>query len=224
MIDELLPSPVGTGSTFVDYDAALTALYPQEVAAVASARPKRRQEYANVRMCARRAMGELGVPPAPVLSGGRGEPLWPDGIVGSMTHCPGFRAAAMARSSAFLGLGIDAEPNLPLAEDLLEFIALPQERARVEALMRSSPGVCWDRLLFSAKEAVFKVWFPLAERGLDFTQADIRIDPGSGTFSARLLVPGPTADGGRVEGFDGRWLSRQGILLTAIALRRTTGR
>ncbi|MFD9601533.1 hypothetical protein OG609_41870 [Streptomyces sp. NBC_01224] len=130
MIDELLPSPVGTGSTFVDYDAALTALYPQEAAAVASARSKRRQEYANVHMCARRAMRELGVPPAPVLSGVRGEPLWPDGIVGSLTHCPGFRAAAMGRSSTFVGLGIDAEPNLPLTEDLLEFISLPQERAR----------------------------------------------------------------------------------------------
>lgn len=61
MIDELLPSPVGTGSTFVDHAAAQTALYPQEAAA-ASAQPKRRHEYANVRMCARRAMSELGVP------------------------------------------------------------------------------------------------------------------------------------------------------------------
>ncbi|MFJ6851032.1 4'-phosphopantetheinyl transferase [Streptomyces sp. NPDC091271] len=224
MIAELLPSPIGTGSSFVDFDAALTALYPQEAAAVASAWPKRRQEYANVRMCARRAMRELGVPPAPVLSGARGEPLWPDGTVGSLTHCPGFRAAALGRTSAFVGLGIDAEPNLPLAEDLLEFISLPQERARVHALTRSSPGVCWDRLLFSAKEAVFKIWFPLTERGLDFSEADMRIDPEEGTFSARLLVQGPTADGGRIEEFHGRWLSRQGILLTAIALRRRTGR
>lgn len=223
MIHELLPPPVGTGSTFVDYDAALTALYPQEADAVAKAQPKRRQEYANVRMCARRAMSELGVPPAPVLSGARGEPLWPDGIVGSLTHCPGFRAAAVGRSSAFVGLGIDAEPDLPLAENLLEFISLPQERARVHALTQSSPGICWDRLLFSAKETVFKIWFPLAKRELDFNEADIRIDPDSGTFSARLLVLGPTADGERIEGFNGRWLSRQGILLTAIALRRTTG-
>lgn len=223
VIDELLPSPIGTGSTFVDYGAALTALYPQEAAAVANAQPKRRREYANVRLCARRAMSELGVPPTPVLSGARGEPLWPDGIVGSLTHCPGFRAAAVGRSSAFVGLGIDAEPDIPLAEDLLEFISLPQERARVHALAQSSPGVCWDRLLFSAKETVFKIWFPLAKRELGFSEADIRIDPDSGTFSARLLVQGPTADGERIEGFNGRWLFRQGILLTAIALRRTTG-
>lgn len=224
MIDELLPSAVGTGSSFADYDAALTALYPQEAAAIASARPKRRQDYANVRMCARRALGELGVPPAPVMSGGRGEPLWPDGVVGSMTHCPGFRAAAVGRSSTFLGLGIDAKPNLPLAENLLEFISLPQERVRTAELTQSSPDVCWDRLLFSAKEAVFKVWFPLTGRELDFTEADISIDADSGTFSARLLVQGPTANGKIIEGFDGRWLSRRGILLTAIAQRRTTGR
>ncbi|TQL24766.1 4'-phosphopantetheinyl transferase [Streptomyces sp. SLBN-134] len=221
MIDELLPSSVATGSTFVDHDAALTALYPQEAAAVASAWPKRRREYANVRMCARRAMSELGVPPAPVLSGPRGEPLWPDGIVGSLTHCPGFRAAALGRSSALAGLGIDAEPNLPLTQDLLDFVSLPQERAQVHALTRAFPDVCWDRLLFSAKETVFKAWFPLAASELDFTEADIRIEPGSGTFSARLLVPGPVVDGERIHGFGGRWLARRGILLTAIALSRT---
>lgn len=128
-----------------------------------------------------------------MLSGARGEPLWPDGIVGSLTHCPGFRAAAVAHSSAFVGLGIDAEPNLSLPGDLLEFISLPQERARVHALTQSSPRVCWDRLLFSAKETVFKTWFPLAKRELDFAEADIRIDPDSGTFSARLLRrPYPT--------------------------------
>ncbi|MCQ1581995.1 4'-phosphopantetheinyl transferase superfamily protein [Streptomyces parvus] len=60
----------------------------------------------------------------------------------------------------------------------------------MHAFTRASPGVCWDRLLFSAKEAVFKVWFPLARCQLDFTEADIRIDPGSGSFSARLLVQG----------------------------------
>ncbi len=129
----------------------------------------------------------------------------------------------MGRSSAFVGLGIAAEPHLPLAEDLLEFLSLPQERARVHALTQSSPGVCGNRLLFSAKETVLKIWFPLAERELGFNEADIRIDPDCGTFSARLLVLGPTADGERIEGFNGRWLSRQGILLTAIALRRSTG-
>ncbi|MFD0021730.1 4'-phosphopantetheinyl transferase [Streptomyces sp. NPDC058382] len=221
-MDRLLPPQVGTGSTFVDYDAALTALYPQEAAAVANARPKRRREYANARLCARRAMRELGAPPAPVLSGERGEPLWPAGLVGSMTHCPGFRAAAIGHSAAFAGLGIDAEPDLPLPQNLLEFIALPQEREQTHAFTRAAPGVCWDRLLFSAKEAVFKVWFPLTGRPLDFTEADIRIDPGSESFSARLLVPGPHVDGERVEEFNGRWLSHRGVLLTAIALRRTT--
>ncbi|MEU0303285.1 4'-phosphopantetheinyl transferase superfamily protein [Streptomyces sp. NPDC006175] len=221
-MDRLLPSQVGTGSTFVDYDAALTALYPQEAAAIAHARPKRRREYANARLCARRAMHELGVPPAPVVSGGRGEPLWPAGLVGSMTHCPGFRAAAIGRSAAFAGLGIDAEPDLPLPQDLLDFIALPQEREQVHAFTRAAPGVCWDRLLFSAKEAVFKVWFPLTGRPLDFAEADIRISPGSESFSARLLVPGPRVDGERVEEFNGRWLSHRGVLLTAIALGRTT--
>lgn len=220
MIEDLIPPPAVTADTFVDFESALTALYPEEAAAVARAVPKRQQEYANVRMCARRAMSMLGIPPAPLLSGQRGAPHWPAGVVGSMTHCPGYRAAAVGRSSMFLALGIDAEPNLPLPAGLLDAVSLPQERRRIRELADLAPKVCWDRLLFSAKEAVFKTWYPLTARELDFAEADIRFDPASGTFLARLLVSGPSANGERIDGFSGRWLCREGFILTAIALHR----
>jgi 4'-phosphopantetheinyl transferase EntD len=68
-----------------------------------------------------------------------------------------------------------------------------------------------DRLLFSAKESVYKAWFPLAQRWLGFCDAQIALNA-DGTFDARLLVSGP------VESFGGRWLARDGLLLTAIAV------
>jgi 4'-phosphopantetheinyl transferase EntD len=191
---------------------------------------KRRREFTAVRACARQAMDKLGVPPQPVLPGERGAPRWPHGLLGSMTHCQGYCAAALARVDELASLGIDAEPHDRLPDGVLDATALPAEQTRLRALARSHPSVHWDRLLFSAKESVYKAWFPLTGRWLDFLEADIEIDPGatsdaSGTFHARLLVPGPLVDGRRVEVFDGRWTARRDLLATAVAVPhfRVTG-
>jgi 4'-phosphopantetheinyl transferase EntD len=79
--------------------------------------------------------------------------------------------------------------------------------------------VSWDRLLFCAKEAVYKAWFPLTGRWLGFEQAAVTVEPDAGTFTARLLEPDVALDGRRLAGFEGRWLARDGLVLTAIAVR-----
>jgi len=71
-------------------------------------------------------------------------------------------------------------------------------------------------VLFGAKEAVFKAWFPVTGRWLDFAEADIVIEP-AGTFAARLLVPGPVIGGVRMTAFHGRFLVERGLVLTATA-------
>ena len=95
MIEELLPDPVVTVEAHGNDEHAGAVLYPEEEAVVAKAVDKRRREFAVVRSCARRAMEKLGVPPQPVLPGERGAPGWPAGLVGSMTHCDGYGAAAL---------------------------------------------------------------------------------------------------------------------------------
>jgi 4'-phosphopantetheinyl transferase EntD len=90
---------------------------------------------------------------------------------------------------------------------------------------QSHPQIAWDRLLFSAKESVYKAWFPIARSWLDFEDALITADPVDGTFTARLLVPGPRLHGADLTKFTGRWLVEDGLILTAItvlepALRR----
>ncbi|MCD9145218.1 4'-phosphopantetheinyl transferase family protein [Streptomyces albireticuli] len=218
MIERILPGPVVTEETFADPAGAADALFPEEAAVVARAVPKRQREFTTVRLCARKALGRLGHPPAPLLPSRRGAPQWPAGVVGSMTHCEGYRAAVVARAADATSIGIDAEPNGPLPEGVLESIALPAERAWVRALAARRPEVSWDRLLFSAKESVFKTWYPLTGRELDFVEAELEADPDAGTFSARLLVPGPVVGGRRLDGFTGRWLADRGLVVTAIAL------
>ncbi|MEU4641519.1 4'-phosphopantetheinyl transferase superfamily protein [Micromonospora sp. NPDC023814] len=215
MIEQILPSTVAVAESFTD-PAGLT-LFPEEQALVAASVEKRRREFTTVRHCARRALGELGFAPVPIVSGVRGAPVWPDGVVGSMTHCEGYRAAVLGRAAAFATLGVDAEPHAPLPDGVLDAIALPGEQARTAALSAASPSVCWDRLLFSAKESVYKAWFPLTGRWLDFAEADIVFDP-AGTFTAQLLVPGPVLGGVPVTAFVGRFLVGRGLAVTAISI------
>ncbi len=215
MLERILPASATVVATREDLDIEL---YPEEEAVVGRAVEKRRREFVTARACAREALARLGQPSRAIPPGARGEPLWPDGIVGSITHCDGYRACAAARTGDLTTIGVDAEPNQPLPEGLLGDIALPEERERLRDLGRRSPGTHWDRLLFSVKESIYKAWFPLAERWLGFEDAAVEIDRERGSFSARLLVPGPLLDGRELRGFRGRWLVAEGLVLAAIAL------
>ena len=212
----LLPAAAVVAETFGDQPDA--GLLGAEQAAVARAVPKRRREFATGRACARAALAGLGLPPAPVPAGPRGAPDWPAGVVGSITHCDGYRAAALARRTDLASVGVDAEPDEPLPGGVLDLVARPEEQAWLAGRRAAPPGgPCWDRLLFCAKEAVYKAWFPLTGQWLGFEDAAVRL-AADGTFAARLLVPGPVLGGQRLAGFTGRWRSSHGLLLTAIAV------
>ena len=214
MIEEILPLEAVGAEAFGD-PPGLT-LCPEEEALVARAVYKRRRELTTARTCARTALAMIGVASAPIPSCEQGSPQWPSGVVGSITHCAGYRAAATARAKDVLTIGLDAEPDEVLPSGVLEAVSLPDERERLRSLTAAAPGACWDRLLFSAKETTYKAWFPLTRCWLGFEDADITINAADGTFEARLLVPAPTVSGSPLLGFTGRWLARDGLLLTAI--------
>jgi 4'-phosphopantetheinyl transferase EntD len=215
VIEKILPPEVASEEAYDDQ--ADVELFPEEEAVIARSVDKRRREFATARACARRAMATLGLPPVPIVPGERGAPAWPPGVVGSMTHCDGYRAAAVALEEKVRTVGVDAEPNGPLPEGVLEAIALPDEIEWLAGAGDSS-GVCWDRLLFSAKESIYKAWFPLTRRWLNFEEAVVTPDPAEGTFAARLLVPGPVVDGRTLTGFAGRWMVDRGLVATAITV------
>ncbi|MEF9887225.1 4'-phosphopantetheinyl transferase family protein [Streptomyces sp. P9-A4] len=224
MIARLVPGVVATAWRHDDTEPV--SLFPEETAVVARAVAKRRREFATVRLCARLALRDLGLPATPLTPGPRGEPRWPRGVAGSMTHCAGYRAAALARTTDVVSIGIDAEPAEALPEGVFEGVTLPEERRHLATLADRTPELPWGRLLFSAKESVFKTWYPLTGRGLEFEEAtleftrDSAADPHTGTFRAGLSVPGPVVDGTRRDHFTGRWLVREGLVLTAIVLTR----
>jgi len=210
VIEQLLPAAACGVEAFAD--RLDIELFPEEADALRHAAAKRRHEFISARACARDALARLGVPAAPLLPGERGAPSWPDGVVGSMTHCEGYRAAAVARPTDLASVGIDAEPDAPLPEGVFDLVTVPDDLPGIAVV--SGCGIAGDRLLFSAKESVYKAWFPLARRWLGFNEATVALHA-NGTFTARLLVDG-AIDGGRtLTSFDGRWLAARGLVATA---------
>jgi 4'-phosphopantetheinyl transferase EntD len=167
-----------------------------------------------VRYCARLALGRLGHGPVAIVPGPQRAPCWPVGYVGSLTHCAGFRAAVVAHSSDLAGLGVDAEPNLSLPLGVEEIVLDSQERRHVAELTSQWRGPHWDRVIFSAKESVYKVWSPLTGRWLNFDEAEVRVSPNTGSFAVQVRAanPGPLAT------FTGRFAVADGIIGTAVAL------
>ncbi|SBT37420.1 4'-phosphopantetheinyl transferase family protein [Micromonospora auratinigra] len=216
MIEALLPPQVVTVHAYDDRPDE--APYPGEEDLVARAVESRRREFVTARRCAREALGRLGHPAAPIRSGPRREPVWPAGVVGSITHCAGYRAAAVARRTELAGLGIDAEPHEALPDGVAGTVTVAGEPGLLARLDRDHPAVHWGRVLFSAKESVYKAWYPLTGRWLGFEDAELSLEPGGG-FGARVLVDGTRGDGGPpLTELRGRWLVDRGLIVTAVSV------
>ena len=208
----LLPKDVSTAEQFGYFTGALC---DDEQAFISNSVTKRQLEFAAGRTCARNALTGLGVMPQPILRGSSRQPLWPSGIVGSITHCNGYCAAAVAFRSSMLGIGIDAEPNQLLPSSVYDHIfdndEIPSESPR--------SGLCVDRLLFSIKESIFKAWFPITGIWLDFKEVKVSIDLSSGIFRAKLLKSRGEELKERFERSTGRFREEGTHILTAFIIR-----
>ncbi|BCI82090.1 4'-phosphopantetheinyl transferase [Mycolicibacterium sp. TY66] len=217
LLSQVLPDVVATAETYSD-PADLVPL-PEEEPLIARSVAKRRNEFITVRHCAREALSKLDVGPVPILKGDKGEPCWPDGIVGSLTHCEGFRGAVVARATEVRSVGIDAEPHGVLPKGVLGAVALPAEQDAVATLQGD---LHWDRILFCAKEATYKAWFPLTHRWLGFEDAHITFELDSsgtsGTFLSRILIDPSAESGPPLTELPGRFTVSNGLVLTAISL------
>jgi enterobactin synthetase component D / holo-[acyl-carrier protein] synthase len=217
LLSDVLPQKVAAAEMYSD-PPGLTP-FPEEEPLIARSVAKRRNEFVTVRHCARLALEELGLPPVPILKGDKGEPCWPAGVVGSLTHTEGFRGAAVARRDEVRSIGIDAEPHGVLPTGVLDAISLPAERTELGAL---PAGLHWDRILFCAKEATYKAWFPVTHRWLGFEDAHITFAVGegaaSGTFESRILIDPAALAGPPLTALRGHWSVRDGLALTAIVL------
>ena len=175
-------------------------LFPSEAALVSAAVDRRRIEFARGRSCARHAMALLGAPAAPILATPQRAPIWPAGLVGSISHASEYCCAAIGWSDDWAAVGVDVEVLQPIDSDVERNILSPAERSALERLDRRIPWAC---VVFSIKEAMYKLWNPLMTCWLDFRDAVVRLDPDARRFELSVVgQPAPSVPPAlrRIEG------------------------
>jgi len=190
-----------------------TVLTKPELAFISHCAPKRIDDFTRGRACAHRGMSELGLREVSLLAGEKREPLWPEDIVGSITHTTGFAAAVVARRREIEALGIDCEVIDSVGPDLWERICTPVERERLGQLPQEQARQ-HAALIFAAKEAFYKCQFPMSHEWVGFE--DVSIEASAGAFRIVPHVQLPvTADW--VTTLAGRYQFRGPWVVTGVA-------
>jgi phosphopantetheine--protein transferase-like protein len=202
--------PDGVRVVFSEARHAAAQLHPteQEFLNARRMQPVREREFRVGRALAREALRNLGIADFALLPAETREPLWPDGIVGSITHCEGVCAVAVAESKRCSGLGIDLERIERIDENIADTICTSGERRQLDAMPASSRRQHLS-LLFSAKESVFKALFPSTRQFLEFH--DVALDIAADRFTTRAA----TARAHSVERLHGRFFTGQNLIATA---------
>lgn len=216
-IRSLVPESVRIAIAQDDEDAGPP--HAEELQLVAHAVPARQHEFLLGRRCARAALAQLGAVPGAILVGANRAPIWPPGIVGSIAHCRGFVGAMVSRDEHLECLGFDAEPALPLGEELVTAVCTSVE---IDWVRNAAPPIAadWPTVLFCAKEAIHKCIAPRSQVTLDFTDVTVVLDVLARTFVARLEVPPEERlpDFARIEG---RYAIAASLVFTSAFIRST---
>jgi 4'-phosphopantetheinyl transferase EntD len=173
--------PPGLAVAWADPSVMHDLHYPEEAAIIAKAVERRRREFSAGRAAARRAMARLGHAPAPIRADTHRAPIWPAGIVGSITHCEGCCIAVAASAKQIRGVGIDVELLAPLDPTVTDIIATENEQTAIAS------GAFDLITLFCAKESAIKCKYAHDHVSL-FKMTDIECESCVGGF---LLQFGP---------------------------------
>lgn len=177
--------PRGLACAVTDPAENWEAAFDEEAAVMAQAVPKRRTEFFAGRAAAHRATEKLGRNRVPIGMGQDRAPIWPEGVVGSISHCEGLCVALVGEAAIWRAVAVDVEPDADLPNDVWDEVLLPAERAELSALPAQQQGRR-ARQVFSAKEAVFKLQYPTCRKWLGFGDVQIEFDDGGQRFGAQI--------------------------------------
>ena len=192
------------------------ALFPEESAYLAAAVPKRRAEFGAARVCARKALAELGVEPCPLVPDADRAPVWPPRIVGSISHAHDWCAVVVCPTTHATSIGLDLEGECSVGAELEALTCTARERdwlGEQHHWMRARLRT----LIFSAKEAAYKCQYPLTRRVLDFRDLEIDADLETGRFLVRPAGADPLL-AELTTRMAGRMLWSRGLVVTATRL------
>ncbi len=161
-------------------------IYPEEQDYVTNVATKRYREFTAGRLCAREVLKKLGIDNFPLLVGDNREPLWPSGIVGSISHCRDNCIVVASMDRRIAGLGVDIEDIAPLEAEIIALVCRQKEKQWITNVYE--PGYPdWAKIIFSAKESVYKCLFPAKNIHLDFKEVQIEFDIPNNEFIVDLF-------------------------------------
>ncbi len=206
--------PADTLVTETREPSHIVSLLPSERAVIASAVPRRAVEFATGRWCARQALARMGVHDFALLPDSQRAPVWPAGIVGSITHTHGYCAAVTGRRRRFAGIGIDAEIDGSAGKELWPILFTAAEVSWLENLP-AHERLTMATVVFSAKESFYKAQYAFTHAWLDFHAAFVTVE--EGTWTLKVISPQGALEWVRWP-VSGRFAIRDGIVVTAIAI------
>lgn len=208
MLQSILPTDVAVAV----WDSQVEPTpYPEETLAIEGAVDSRKAEFSRGRACAREALSELGLPPQPIPVASHGQPVWPQGVVGSITHCRGLVVAVAAMASELPAVGLDAELADPLPSSTRPLVLHPSE------MFADADRPLLETVVFSAKESIHKALFPQFGIRLDFLDVELQIDAEEGIFHARLAAEARNTEP-RLSNLRGRFSVGAGFVITVGSL------
>jgi 4'-phosphopantetheinyl transferase EntD len=193
------------------------AAFPDEEALLERAVPRRRREFRAGRALARQALAQAGGPAPAILRGDAGDPVWPQGFTGSISHTGDVAAAIAAPLGAWAGLGLDLEGDAALEPALHRLVCRPDERLEEPAL--AARGIDAAKLRFVAKEAYFKAVFPLGRRTFDFLDLRVAFAPTEDAFRVEVDDPAHPAAPPAGRGLMARFMRANGLLAAVVGVR-----
>lgn len=156
-------------------------LLPQERDLIINSVESRQQEFSSGRWCAHQAIRTLGLTDSAILMGPNREPIWPPGVVGSISHCPDWSIAVAASADKVSGLGVDVE-RLSSAENLPLTLLYTKSELKWLSSNPAEQQTTLKMLVFSAKESIYKAFFPHFGKYIDYLQVELRFNQEQHTF------------------------------------------
>ena len=183
---------------------------PEELEPMAGVHARRLLEFVAGRSLVRQGLRELGVESFVLRSDSNRAPIWPAGISGSITHKPELCVVVVAPLSRVRSIGIDAEPHDELKTELWKSVLDSRETEAVSRL--PDPGVA-ARIIFSAKESIYKCQYPMTRQYLGFHDVHLEVDWGRRRFACSMPESVVSEVG---DTMTGGWCVSAGHIVTAV--------
>jgi 4'-phosphopantetheinyl transferase EntD len=152
----------------------IEVLYPAEMALVEGSASKRKTDFSTGRFCARKALEQLGIDQTEILTDPGKQPIWPEGIVGSISHSSMLTGAIVGKSRNIVSVGLDIENIGGVELNMWDILFLESERQFLNSLNEEERNI-YPTLLFSLKESFYKFQYPLTRQFLEFNEVEFNM-------------------------------------------------